>query len=234
MEEQRYLISDAARMTAVEPHVLRYWEEELELSIGRTELGHRYYTRENIEVFRNIKELKEKGLQLKAIKVVLQELENRKREAAEKEIEGEGKEERAENGQDGRERQKDREISEEKGSGEEKNPEITGKKPEEKAEKEKGQEKTALAVMEDNAKKLHQFEALVADIVDKVVRENNEELQTRIESSFSREMDYLLHTQEAREEERFRKLDEAIRAHQKNGKMVAATKEKRFFQRWRR
>lgn len=196
MEEQRYLISDAARMTAVEPHVLRYWEEELELSIGRTELGHRYYTRENIEVFRNIKELKEKGLQLKAIKVVLQELENRKREAAEKEIEGERKEE--------------------------------------KAEKEEEQAKTALAVMEDNAKKLHQFEALVADIVDKVVRENNEELQTRIESSFSREMDYLLHTQEAREEERFRKLDEAIRAHQKNGKMVAATKEKGFFQRWLR
>ena len=77
MEEQRYLISDAARMVAVESHVLRYWEEELGLSIGRTELGHRYYTRENIETFRNIKELKEKGLQLKAIKVVLQGLEKK-------------------------------------------------------------------------------------------------------------------------------------------------------------
>ena len=41
MEEQKYLISDAARIVKVEAHVLRYWEEELELPIGRTELGHR-------------------------------------------------------------------------------------------------------------------------------------------------------------------------------------------------
>ncbi len=28
MAETRYIISDAARMINVEPHVLRYWEEE--------------------------------------------------------------------------------------------------------------------------------------------------------------------------------------------------------------
>lgn len=72
VEEQRYLISDAAKMVAVEAHVLRYWEDELEIPIGRTELGHRYYTRENIEIFQNVKKLKEEGLQLKAIKAVLQ------------------------------------------------------------------------------------------------------------------------------------------------------------------
>ena len=71
MEEQKYLISDAARIVKVEAHVLRYWEEELELPIGRTELGHRYYTRENIETFQKVKDLKEKGLQLKAIKTIL-------------------------------------------------------------------------------------------------------------------------------------------------------------------
>ena len=31
MESKRYMISDAARMVDVEAHVLRYWEEELEL-----------------------------------------------------------------------------------------------------------------------------------------------------------------------------------------------------------
>ena len=31
VEEQKYLISDAARIVKVEAHVLRYWEEELEL-----------------------------------------------------------------------------------------------------------------------------------------------------------------------------------------------------------
>ena len=78
MEEIRYLISDAAAKVAVEAHVLRYWEEELGLPISRTELGHRYYTEEDIRTFQNIKELKERGFQLKAIKVLLPEI--RKRE----------------------------------------------------------------------------------------------------------------------------------------------------------
>lgn len=188
MEEQRYLISDAAKMVAVEAHVLRYWEEELELAIGRTELGHRYYTRENIETFRNIKELKEKGLQLKAIKVILKGLEQKKQEAASNRIK-------------------------------------------EDFEQQEEPIQTSLTVVEDNTKKLQQFEELVAGIVDKVVKENNEKLQEEIESTFSREMDYFLHMQEVREEERYRKLDEAIRAHQKSGKMVAATREKSFLRR---
>ena len=35
MAETRYIISDAARMINVEPHVLRYWEEELAIEIPR-------------------------------------------------------------------------------------------------------------------------------------------------------------------------------------------------------
>ena len=35
MSEVRYMISDAAKLVDVEAHVLRYWEEELELPIGR-------------------------------------------------------------------------------------------------------------------------------------------------------------------------------------------------------
>ncbi len=33
MEKARYMISDAARMVALEQHVLRYWEDELQLDI---------------------------------------------------------------------------------------------------------------------------------------------------------------------------------------------------------
>ena len=51
MEKVRYMISDAAALAGVETHVLRYWEEELDLTIPRNEMGHRYYTRENIEEF---------------------------------------------------------------------------------------------------------------------------------------------------------------------------------------
>ena len=48
-------ISDAAKEVKVESHVLRYWEEELHLPIKRNELGHRYYTEEDIERFKQIK-----------------------------------------------------------------------------------------------------------------------------------------------------------------------------------
>ena len=40
MDEVHYLISDASRKVDVEAHVLRYWEEELELRICRNEQGH--------------------------------------------------------------------------------------------------------------------------------------------------------------------------------------------------
>ena len=65
------LISDAAKEVNVENHVLRYWEEELHLPIKRNELGHRYYTKEDVERFKQIKSMKERGLQLKAIKMIL-------------------------------------------------------------------------------------------------------------------------------------------------------------------
>ena len=41
MDTKRYIISDAAKMVDVEAHVLRYWEDELELPIARNEMGHR-------------------------------------------------------------------------------------------------------------------------------------------------------------------------------------------------
>lgn len=67
------LISDAAKEVNVENHVLRYWEEELHLPIKRNELGHRYYTKEDVERFKEIKSMKERGLQLKAIKMILKD-----------------------------------------------------------------------------------------------------------------------------------------------------------------
>ncbi|MBE5883741.1 MAG: MerR family transcriptional regulator [Lachnospiraceae bacterium] len=67
------LISDAAKEVRVESHVLRYWEEELHLPIKRNELGHRYYTVEDVERFKQIKNMKERGLQLKAIKMILRD-----------------------------------------------------------------------------------------------------------------------------------------------------------------
>ena len=68
------MISDAAKLVDVEAHVLRYWEDELEIEIPRNEMGHRYYTDKLIALFKEIKNLKEQGFLLKAIKMLLPDL----------------------------------------------------------------------------------------------------------------------------------------------------------------
>ncbi len=95
MEEKEYSVSEAVRLTGVPSHVLRYWEEELQISIRRTSQGHRIYSGENLELFRQVKELKDKGIQLKAIRVLLDETEERDEELAGqiREIAQSGKEE---------------------------------------------------------------------------------------------------------------------------------------------
>lgn len=75
MVKETYLIHEAAKEVHVESHVLRYWEEELNLPIHRNQQGHRTYTREDIERLTHIKYLKDQGLQLKAVKAFLEQSE---------------------------------------------------------------------------------------------------------------------------------------------------------------
>lgn len=74
MVKEKYLINEAAKEVHVESHVLRYWEEELALPIKRNEQGHRIYTQEDIDRFIAIKDLKDQGLQLKAVKTILEQI----------------------------------------------------------------------------------------------------------------------------------------------------------------
>lgn len=71
-KEKQYKISEMTKFINVEAHVLRYWEEELQLPIKRNELGHRYYTEDDKELFLRVKQLKEKGIQLKGIRNILE------------------------------------------------------------------------------------------------------------------------------------------------------------------
>jgi len=70
-KEKQYKISEMTKLVNVEAHVLRYWEEELQLPIKRNDLGHRYYTEDDKELFLKVKQLKEKGIQLKGIRNML-------------------------------------------------------------------------------------------------------------------------------------------------------------------
>ena len=72
--KETYLINEVAKEVHVESHVLRYWEEELDIPITRNRQGHRVYTQEDINRFVQIKNLKDQGLQLKAVKLVLNQL----------------------------------------------------------------------------------------------------------------------------------------------------------------
>ena len=74
MGEVRYMISEASKRVNVEAHVLRHWEEELGLTIGRTEMGHRYYTEEDVRLFNCIKELKEQGMLLKELRALIPDM----------------------------------------------------------------------------------------------------------------------------------------------------------------
>lgn len=192
MEKVRYMISDAADMVHVETHVLRYWEEELELTIPRNEMGHRYYTRENIKEFQRIKELKEQGYQLKAIRMILHtgKLESPKESPSELHVEG---------FEDGVKSKSSaiqnisviHGISNEKNEKEEVIPTLT---PEER---------------------MAQFRELMSDIVGQAVSQNNEALSEQIgkdvQERVLKEMNYLMREQEEAQEERYRKLDAAIR-----------------------
>lgn len=72
--ETRYTVRQASEMTGIKAYVMRYWEDELDLHIQRNELGHRYYTGSDIQLFMNIKELKKRGLQLRAIRDLIPQI----------------------------------------------------------------------------------------------------------------------------------------------------------------
>lgn len=192
MEKIRYMISDAANIVNVESHVLRYWEEELELQIPRNEMGHRYYTEENIAQFQKIKEWKEKGYQLKAIRMMIHNGET-----------ATGKEEG---------------FEEHQGISNMQQPLVANKK----------HNNSAL-----NTVKLEQFQHMMIEIVRKAVEENNQalgkEVGIQVGDRVLKEMNYLMREQDEAEEERFRKLDEAIRTHQKGKRFRKEKSERKIF-----
>ena len=72
VQEKDFLsVKDVAEMLETEAYVLRFYEKELNLEIRRNSKGHRVYTLEDVEMFRKIQEMREKGLQLKAIETIV-------------------------------------------------------------------------------------------------------------------------------------------------------------------
>lgn len=72
MQNKTYSIKEASEALGLENHTLRYYEDELGLTIPRNSIGHRYFREYDMKVFRDIISLKEQGLQLKAIRDTIQ------------------------------------------------------------------------------------------------------------------------------------------------------------------
>ena len=191
MEKVRYMISDAADMVHVETHVLRYWEEELGLSIPRNEMGHRYYTRENIKEFQKIKELKEQGYQLKAIRMILHTGNLPEQTTGEWYV-----------------NTMDEEPIIKKVEYAPTNLPVQHMV----SSTQKSLEEPAALTPEE---RMAQFRELMSDIVGQAVAQNNEALSEQIgkdvQESVLKEMNYLMREQDEAQEERYRKLDAAIR-----------------------
>ncbi|MEY8338516.1 helix-turn-helix domain-containing protein [Lachnospiraceae bacterium 62-35] len=192
MSEIHYLISDASKKVDVESHVLRYWEDELELKIPRNEMGHRYYTDFHIRLFRQIKGLKEKGYQLKAIKTALEKMTEEGKEELSDEMMNEAAAALCESAASGTNL-----VSLPNGGGQA----LQGMTAEEKME---------------------QFQEIMNHIIGRALEHNNEQLSQDIShlvnDKMVKEMEYLMRVNDEKEEERFKQLDETIRAYQKEGK----------------
>ena len=208
MDEVHYLISDASKKVDVEAHVLRYWEEELALDIPRNEMGHRYYTDLHIRLFKQVKNLKEKGYQLKAIKHALNQVLKKDGKA-----QGELSDEILERDMNAALR----EFKEEDGGT--------------SLSTVKGDTGSVVAIEE----KMEQFQQIMNLIIGRALEVNNEKLSQDISSlvndKMGKELEFLLQASDQKEEERFRQLDETLRAYQKGGQAEAAAAKVPFFKR---
>lgn len=212
------LISDAAKEVNVENHVLRYWEEELHLPIKRNELGHRYYTQEDVERFKMIKSMKERGLQLKAIKMILKN----------------GKLDVISQPEDKKSRW-DMEMTDTTAETNRWDRDTVG----EGAQKETGvhmaidivesrelKEEMSPENKEDKARRL---QWLLQQLIRETLQENNQQLCSDIKESIIKELDYQFRIQEEREEERDRRVEQRNEEYYKRMDELLRKKSKRIF-----
>lgn len=226
MEEKTiYYISEASKLVQVEPHVLRYWEDELSLAIGRNEMGHRCYTKEDIERFQQIRYLKEQGLQLKAIRLFLHG-DNTfplpsagKSEAAARKMPPNGAESRKADGNEIVENDIAEKVEDMVMKKAKKYMVTMTKGKETVMELPVGDlQEYAESADDEKAKKAARLQYLLQHLVTDAVKNANREMCTEIKESILKELDYQFRQQEERdeahwkqEEEHYRKIDEMIR-----------------------
>ena len=205
MEEIRYMISETSKKVGVESHTLRYWGDELSLSINGNEMGHRYYKDSDIELLKTIKQLRDQGFQLKAIKMLLPNL--NQLESLDSHTMAKLKNEL--------------------------NGKVIEMCKDEYSTLQEHEEGTSLITSEnkdeieaDANDKMGQFKAIMNQIIMSALKDNNAELSENISSNVTdsvvKEMNFLMRLQEEKEEERYKKFDATLRDYQRSRMHAAA------------
>ena len=203
MIQQMYTIKEAAKELGVEAHALRYWEEELNLTIDRNAQGRRVYTEENMQTFKDIMAWKEQGLQLKSIKEMLHG------KATDRELSGSRDELTGHRIIVYRPKETNA---------------LAVPKQLMSEEAMTGQTMTEYdAASIEKAEKARRLQVLLKQFISESIRESNEELLQAMKEGLLKELDYQFRLQEERETERekvriemedahFKKLDENLRS----------------------
>ena len=205
MEEVRYMIKKKKKRVGVESHTLRYWEDELNLPIGRNEMGHRYYKDSDIELLKASKQLKEQGFQLKAIKMLLPNL--NKIESLDDQTMVKLKNEL--------------------------NRKVNDMWKDDMSIEKEHEEGTSLITSDikqeisEQQDKMSQFKAMMSQIIKSALKDNNAELSGEISSNVTdsvvKEISFIMRMQEEKEEERYKKFDATLRDYQKSRMHAAAS-----------
>ncbi|MBQ8924564.1 MAG: MerR family transcriptional regulator [Lachnospiraceae bacterium] len=228
---ETYMIKDAAKELNVEAHVLRYWEEELGLAIKRNSMGHRYYDEKDIKIFKNVQELKKRGLSLKDIRDGIEKAK---------------KEQSLSDGTDsntGNDTDKNskvvaihRDSIDDENNGKDNKPEAEifefNRNSNDDADI-KTHEKGAEVKIVDF--KMAQFQNIMNKVIANALRENKDIITDSIKSEVTvdvmKQFDAVMREKEEKEERRYKKLDECLREIQKANMEAAATRDRGFFRR---
>lgn len=201
MAEKIYSISEAAAMVEVETHVLRYWEEELDINIKRNDMGHRCYEEKDIKILQRVKNLKDKGIQLKAIKDVVHRMYKL-----------------LEEGEASGEMDTDDTVSDLLSD-------------DDQTDKKTIDTIRVSSDVDDDSRivdfKMAQFQNVMDKIVSNSIKDNIKLITQSVSATVSedvvKQMDVLIREKEEQEEARYRKLDATIRELQQTRQEIAAT-----------
>lgn len=204
MAEKIYSISEAAAMVEVETHVLRYWEEELDINIKRNDMGHRCYEEKDIKILQRVKNLKDKGIQLKAIKDVVHRMYKI-----------------LEEGEASGEMDTDDTVSDLLSD-------------DDQTDKKTIDTIRVSSDVDDDSRivdfKMAQFQNVMDKIVSNSIKDNIKLITQSVSATVSedvvKQMDVLIREKEEQEEARYRKLDATIRELQQTRQEIAATEVK--------